>query len=177
MSEIPTDREEVMRLLAEERRTLVAAIEQVPLAAREQRPAADAWSVAEVLEHLGRVERGIARLLALRGREQPTAEQPPPVPLDAARIARIRGRDTRIEAPDRIRPTGTVTAADALAALEATRAELREAVIAADPASLDGCTHPHVVLGVLTLRDWIRFVAHHEARHAAQISEIAQALA
>jgi len=31
------------------------------------------------------------------------------------------------------------------------------------------------VIGRLTLRDWLAFVAHHEARHAAQIDEIAAA--
>jgi hypothetical protein len=33
----------------------------------------------------------------------------------------------------------------------------------------------HAVIGRLTLRDWLAFVAHHEARHAAQIDEIAAA--
>ena len=31
------------------------------------------------------------------------------------------------------------------------------------------------MIGRLTLRDWLAFVAHHEARHAAQIDEIAAA--
>jgi len=175
---VSTDRiDEELQLLNEERQALLATIDQVPAAVRERRPTPDAWSVAEVLEHLARVERGIARLIELRGREQPTAAQAVAVPLDAARTARVRGRDERIEAPDRSRPTGSVTAADALRALEEARAKLRAAVIAADPASLDGCTHEHAVLGVLSLRDWVRFVAHHEARHAAQVADIARALA
>jgi hypothetical protein len=32
----------------------------------------------------------------------------------------------------------------------------------------------HAVVGRLVLRDWIAFVAHHEARHADQIDEIAK---
>jgi uncharacterized damage-inducible protein DinB len=171
------ERDELLQLLDAERQALVAEIEQVPLAQREQRPSPQAWSVAEVLEHLARVERGIAKLIALRGREQPSAEQAEAAPLDAARIARVRGRSARLEAPERVRPSGTVTSADALRALEDARAQLREAVIAADSASLDACTHAHAVIGVLTLRDWVRFVAHHEARHAAQVADIAVALA
>ena len=169
--------DDVLALLDEERRSLLAAVEQVRQEDRDRRPAENAWSVAEVLEHLARVERGIAKLIALRGREQPPAGQAAAVPLDAARIAQIRGRTERIEAPERIRPSGTVTSAEALQALEDARAKLREAVIAADSASLDACTHAHAVLGVLTLRDWVRFVAHHEARHAAQVADIAVALA
>lgn len=177
MTQASNDRDDLLQLLDEERQALVARIDEVPPDLRERRPSADAWSVAEVLEHLVQVERGIAKLIALRGREQPTDDQAAAVPLDAARIARVRGRDERIEAPPRIRPTGTVRAADALRSLEDTRRTLRDAVFAANSASLNGCTHPHAVLGVLTLRDWIRFVAHHEARHAAQIGEISRALA
>lgn len=66
--------------------------------------------------------------------------------------------------------------ADALRALEETRAALRNAILDADPNSLDSCTHPHPLLGSLTLRDWLHFVAHHEARHATQVAEIAASL-
>lgn len=177
MTDVPHDRHDLLQLLDEERRALIAGIELVSVAQREQRPSPDAWSVAEVLEHLAHVERGIAKLIALRGREQAPAGQAAAVPLDAARIARVRSRSERIEAPERIRPSGTVTAPDALKALDNARTKLREAVIAADSASLDTCTHAHAVLGVLTLRDWIRFVAHHEARHTAQVADIAKALA
>ena len=144
---------------------------------RARRPAADRWSIAEVLEHLAMVERGVAKLIAKRGRQTPAPDQIPASPLDGARVASLRGRDTRREVPDFVRPSGTLNAADALRALEDTRASLRQAVIAADPASLDACTHPHPVLGSITLRDWVHFVAHHEARHAAQIAEIGDSLA
>lgn len=176
MNVAPDDRTDLLRLLDDERAALLAGIAQVPVALREQRPMADAWSVAEVVEHLAHVERGIAKLIALRGREQPPPGQAAATPLDAPRIARLRNRTERIEAPERIRPSGTVGAAEALRALEEARTKLREAVIAADSASLDACTHAHAVLGVLTLRDWVRFVAHHEARHAAQVTDIARAL-
>jgi uncharacterized damage-inducible protein DinB len=177
MPQTHSDRDDMLRLLDEERQALLADIERVPVARREERPSPTTWSVAEVLEHLAHVERGIAKLIAIRGREQPPAEQPAAAPLDDARIARLRGREARIEAPERVRPSGTMSASEALGALEDARAKLRDAVIAADSRSLDACTHAHAVLGVLTLRDWVRFVAHHEARHAAQVAEIARALA
>ena len=41
--------------------------------------------------------------------------------------------------------------------------------------ALEHRTYHHAVIGRLTLRDWLAFVAHHEARHAAQIDEIAAA--
>ena len=149
-----TDAVHLLSLLDEERRLLVAAVNQIPAEERNRQPAPGAWSVAEVLEHQAQVERGGARLHEVRGQEEPNAQ-----------------------APERVRPSGTRSADAALRALEASRARLRAAVSGAQAASLDGCTHAHAVLGMLTLRDWARFVAHHEARHATQISEIARALA
>jgi uncharacterized damage-inducible protein DinB len=166
---------DIFELLDTERRALHDAVARVPEADRDRRPAEQTWSVAEVLEHLAVVERGVARLIALRGR-QPPQNEAAPVPLDDERVARLRNRAERIEVPDRVRPTGTVSAEEALTALADSRAKLCEAVSLADAVSLDGCTFAHAVLGVLTLRDWARFVAHHEARHAEQISAIARAL-
>jgi hypothetical protein len=37
-------------------------------------------------------------------------------------------------------------------------------------------TYHHREIGRLALVDWLVFIAHHEARHAAQIDEIAASL-
>jgi hypothetical protein len=168
---------DTLTLLDSERAALLANVQRIAEQDRARRPAPDRWSAAEVLEHLAVVERGIAKLLTVRGRETPTPDAVPAAGLSDDRIAALRGRDKRIEAPERVRPTGTVDFAGALHALEETRASLRKALVDADPKSLDGCTHTHPVLGTLTLRDWANFVAHHEARHAAQVAEIADSLA
>ena len=168
---------DTLTLLDTERAALIANVTRVAEHDRARRPAADRWSIAEVLEHLAMVERGVAKLIAKRGRQAPSADQTPASPLDDARVASLRGRDQRREVPDFVRPSGSLDAADALRALEDARAGLRQAVADADPASLDTCTHPHPVLGSITLRDWVHFVAHHEARHAAQVAEIADSLA
>jgi uncharacterized damage-inducible protein DinB len=167
---------DTLTLLDAERAVLMATVARVAEPDRDRRPTPNAWSVAEVLEHLVTVERGIAKLLAKRGRETPAPDAMAATPLDETRIAALRGREKRIEAPERVRPTGAVRCADALRALGETRAALRSAVLGATPAALDGCTHAHPVLGTLTLRDWVHFIAHHEARHAAQVAEIADSL-
>jgi hypothetical protein len=172
---------QILELLEAERAALLATVERTPESLRARRPAPDKWSMVEVLEHLTRVESGVARLLTVRGRAAPGA--PPEgvdlsdAQLDAARIARLRDRADRLEAPERIRPAGTSAPADALRALAAARTELVAALLAADPGALDGAVHTHPALGTLTLRAWAEFVAHHEARHADQVREIAAALA
>lgn len=168
---------DTLTLLDSERAALMANVARLSEEDRARRPGPDRWSVAEVLEHLAVVEKGIVKLLTIRGRATPAADEAPAAPLSDDRIAALRGRETRIAAPERVKPTGSVNAADALRLLEETRAALRKALVDADPKSLDGCTHSHPVLGTLTLRDWAHFIAHHEARHAAQVAEIADSVA
>ena len=168
---------DTLTLLDAERATLMANVSRIAEQDRSRRPAADRWSVAEVLEHLAMVDRSVAKLIAKRGRQAPLPDQAPASSLDETRVALLRGRDTRMDVPDFVRPSGSLNCADAQQALYEARAGLRQAVVDADPASLDGCTHPHPLLGPITLRDWVHFVAHHEARHAAQVAEIAESLA
>ena len=75
-----------------------------------------------------------------------------------------------------MRPAGTLSAESALTQLLAARAELLAAFASANADALDRVTHPHPVFGPLTLRSWMALTADHEARHAAQIDEIAGAL-
>jgi hypothetical protein len=165
-----------LQLLDTERRGLLAAVQRVPDADRDRRPAPETWSVAEILEHLATVEQSVATLIATRGREPVPENAAPPVPLDEARVARLRGRERRIDVPDRMRPSGTMTAAAAMHALTASRTALVDAVRNADPVALDRRSYVHAIVGRIVLRDWIAFVAHHEARHADQIDEIAAVL-
>jgi hypothetical protein len=74
-----------------------------------------------------------------------------------------------------VRPAAGLTPDDALAQLHASRAAVLEAFTAADPAVLDGIIVPHPFIGPLTLRAWVELVAHHDARHAEQISELRRA--
>src|SRR5690349_15847723 len=47
-----------------QRAVLLAAVESVPAPLRDQRPAPDSWSVAEILEHLHLAEQGIAWIVS-----------------------------------------------------------------------------------------------------------------
>ena len=175
------DASSTVELLAAERAALAAAVARVPAELRSRSLAPGQWSIVDVVEHLTRVETGIARLLAKRGRPGESG----PVPegksfadlrLTPELIAHLRDRAHRIEAPERVRPSGAANPATAWEALEAARGELLRAFAAADPDALDAVVHEHAVLGPLVLRDWVTFVAHHEARHCAQVAEIADAL-
>jgi hypothetical protein len=165
-------------LLADTRARLLALVERVPPQLRDRRPAPHRWSVAEILEHLARADSGVARLFTTRGAAAPAEPSPDleRAQYTSAHVARVLDRNLRIEAPERIRPTEGITWQEALKQLHAARVQLEGAIVAAHPEALDRVTHVHPVIGPLVLRGWIDFTAHHEARHTAQIAEIAEQL-
>ncbi len=173
--------EELLKHLDENRAALRAAVDRIPSSLRGTRPTPDRWSVAEVLEHLGRVEEGITRLLASKLSEASMTGALEPDP-ETSPVAgeidhrRILDRSRRITAGERVLPRGEMDAAAALAALDASRARLRDLVIAHDGMSLGAISHPHPVLGVINGYQWFMFVAAHEARHTGQIVEAGEQL-
>jgi hypothetical protein len=173
--------EELLRHLDANRAVLRAAVDAVPPSLRETRPTPDAWSVAEVLEHLTRVEEQLTRLLSSKLSEAHAAGALPPEAdtgpvVDAKTHRAVLDRRRRVTAMDRVLPRGELSAAGALAALETTRGKLRELLIAYDGVSIAAVSHPHPILGPIDGYQWFAFVGSHEARHADQIRELGAAL-
>jgi hypothetical protein len=170
---------ELLAHLDRERQALREAVDTVPPEAREERRWPDRWSVAEILEHLGIVERqlthlvksavGNARAKGLR-REEETSPIMWTVPMQV-----FVDRTRHITASSTVLPTGTMDAETAWQRLEGTRASLRGALLDADGLALGDVVYPHPVVGNLNLYQWIGFIGAHEARHADQIRELARA--
>jgi hypothetical protein len=161
------------------RAELLATVDQLPSSLQEARPTEEAWSVAEVLEHLVRVEKGIVRLIELRVAEMramPTVpmESGDYIAVDPKRFAVLSDRTQQIQAPERVAPQGEWTAAEAREHLTASRSALFAALAAGDGLALSSFTHPHLVLGELDLYEWVYLVAAHELRHAAQIRAVSE---
>jgi uncharacterized damage-inducible protein DinB len=165
--------------LEAERQRLRERLAAIPAELQGRRPSADRWSIAEVVEHLARIEGGVTKMLSHFGAAAPAGDVAPPAMTAHATPElgrRVRHRGTRIEAPERVRPGGGLDGATALAQLESARQALLAAFAAANRDALDVHTWPHPVFGPLTLRSWVSFTADHEARHSAQIAEIAEQL-
>ncbi len=166
---------EVFDYLVTARVHLQDAVRAVPAGARDARRTPDRWSVAEVLEHLAQANEGISRLLDKRvsaGRESGLGPDPDTTSiLWTLDVARLLDRRERMEAPDQIRPTGSLSADAAWQALQRADEKLQQSVIAADGLALATITYPHRLLGPLNLYQWVAFAAAHEFRHAAQIRE------
>jgi len=172
---------ELLQYLDTQREALRAAVERVPPGRREQSPGPGRWSVAEILEHLSLVEASITRLFLVRleeararGLGPETGTAPVLATLD---LAKLIDRSYQVTASEAARPQGKLDAAAAWAALEDARRSFREAILSGDGLSLSEVVHPrpHPVFGILNLYQWVAFVGGHEARHTAQIREIAAA--
>jgi DinB family protein len=171
---------EVFSRLDRSRAALRAAIDTVPHAVRETRPAPDRWSTAEVVEHLSRVEAIFGGRIeqAIQGRAGALArESAQRVALPAPIEARMADRVNRRTAPEPAHPTGTLSCEAAWAAFEAGHTRFRAVVGAADGLALSEVTVDHPFFGTLTIYQWIELMAAHEGRHTEQIREIAAALA
>lgn len=173
--------EELLAHLDVNRAVLRAAVDSVPAELQRTRPIPDEWSVAEVLEHLTKVEDQITRFLGAKLAEARSAGQLAPA-TDATPITGLLNHEAIIDrrrtvtAGERVQPRGEMDSETALGTLDRTREKLRELVASVDGLTLDAVSFPHPALGVINGYQWFLFVGSHEARHAAQIRQIATAL-
>jgi uncharacterized damage-inducible protein DinB len=164
------------------RANLRAAVDAVPSQVRGQKPTVDRWSVNDVVEHLSLVEtlftQRIAGAIDKARQEGLGAEQAPERAVLPADIeTRVADRENRRVAPEAARPTGTLDAATAWQRVERSRAVLHETIAAADGLALSTVLESHPAFGALTVYQFAELIAAHEARHTAQVKEIASQLA
>jgi hypothetical protein len=155
------------------------AVDAVPLGLRARRPAADRWSVANVLEHLAIVETRVVGGLSSRFAEARTTGLSPSLDTSVVRqadFARYLNRERRNVAGAASQPQG-LEAEGAWAALDRARDTTRALVIETDGFAVEAVVLPHPLFGPLDFYQWIAFLGGHEARHALQVQEIGRALA
>jgi hypothetical protein len=167
---------EVMEHLDTQRAVLRKAFDEVPPQNREREPAPGRWSAAGIIEHLAIVEERVAvalsaRIAAARAEGHALETSTAPV-LPTFDLARIMNRTNRITAPEPVHPTSLASVA-AWEALERAGGRVRAALRSGDGLALGMLTHPHPVFGPLSIYEWFAVIGSHEARHAAQIRDIA----
>ena len=159
--------------LARDRAAVLARLDAMTPEQRAFRPAPDAWSAADVADHLAKAESGQIEIV----RRQVAAPRPLGRPSAPRRwlVERIMRSGVRVRMPaavaPRVTPTGVpfeasrdalVAAADGWRALAATY----------PPAMADAGVFAHPVAGPLTLRGTVGFAAAHLDHHRRQIERI-----
>jgi hypothetical protein len=169
-----TEKIEMLRQLQVGQGALREALEGVNAAMAAHKPSPESWSILDCVEHVVVTERYLmTRLQAAQNSERPFEKS-----RREAKIAILAAdRTRRIEAPRQAHPKGRFTTlSEALAALDATRAEVVNWVNNCAGDSRCMLTDHPLIAGPVTCAETLIMIAAHSARHAKQIEEIRQAL-
>ncbi len=157
------------------REKLIATIGNLTDEQANKLPADEKWTLAALVEHIGIVEDGMTKicgkLLAKAQSEDKTADGS--ATFSDAFVSGIAGlAERKVEAPERVVPTGTQTIAESLAKLEENRRNLNELRPMFEQFSSSEHTFPHPAFGNLTACDWLALVGGHEGRHLQQVHRL-----
>jgi len=139
------------------------------------RSAEGGWSVADIIEHLAIVEGGTLKICTKLVAAAKESDKPGDghVNLSPEFNGKAQAADgVKVEAPERVRPTGEQDLKQSVETLIQCRAmfdDLRE-----DLGRFDLSDHrfPHPFFGDLTAAEWMIVLGGHEARHTKQIERI-----
>ncbi|HET8624385.1 MAG TPA: DinB family protein [Gemmatimonadales bacterium] len=166
---------ELVELLETSRAELLAVVATVTPDEAVRSPGGDAWSVAQIAEHLRLVESGIVRGLRrtadAAGLESLAPETETSSVLGALDRYRFEERRSRLPAPPGFAPAPDASLPFALTGLEQARRDLLALIERLNGRALAALQFPHPALGPFSCYQWILFVAQHERRHAAQMRE------
>ena len=161
-------------------RSKAAILETVATWSPEQlayRPAPDAWSAAEILDHIARTEGGI--LQAVRGNldaPQPLAKKDR---LTSFVVRCIMRSPLKVKVPAQataILPSETATPEQAIAAWDKARTRWCKLVTAATPKQIEGGVFSHPRGGWMSLADTLLFLRLHHDHHLNQLARLQKTL-
>jgi uncharacterized damage-inducible protein DinB len=164
--------ESTVNKLQKSRAGLLETAGAVPNDLWRECPAPGVWSAAEVIAHLGIVERTIITRIG-RIIENP-AKAVPLVRRVHVPMRLVRYRLRRVKSPLPLDPALICEREPMLAELDAVRRATLAFVQETAARDLRPYRWPHPFLGSLNVYQWFSFISNHEMRHARQIQEIVQ---
>ena len=138
-------------------------------------PDGESWAIQQIVEHIAIVDTGsagICRKLVQGARAAGVPAGGQIAVSEAVGQKSAEVRDVKLEAPERVRPSGQLSIAEARQKLvenETAFAELRDDMAAFE---LKEHTFPHPYFGKLTAADWLMIAGGHERRHIEQIKRV-----
>ena len=137
------------------------------------KPAPEAWSAAECIEHIALVETHLLQVI-----QKMAASSAAPPEVLAALVGKeellvkmVRSRSRKVVAPEGARPANRFRE---IAALRGHFSDVRDRTIAYVRTTTDPIrtrVHPHFVLGPLDGYQWLMFLGAHSERHLKQLQE------
>ena len=164
-------KKEIFNVLDDSQMAVEKAVKGAAEALFQKKPDETSWSMAELVEHIIMVEKGILGTIQKLGAKAPTEPVISKVG-DAKIIKLISNRGVKVDAPAYFVPKGIFTSkAMALQAFSTHRTAIKD-FITTTTLPLENIGFPHFVIGMLNGESWFTFMAGHCKRHAAQMAEI-----
>ncbi len=160
------------------RQDLKDVVEGISEAAAARIPDGGTWSVAHIVEHLQLVEYGMSRICSkLLSKAEANGDQNDgQVIFSSLFTERSEQIDKiKVEAPEVVRPTGTRTIAESLAAMDETRNSVKGLRRLFEQYDVNLYKFPHPFFGDLSALEWLGLIGFHEERHIRQIKRIQSA--
>lgn len=160
-----------MKVNEEAREALWNSVRDVHHERFNQKPAADEWSIKQILEHLYLMEGAIANNIEKQlasGKEEEAKKRPIELSVD---------RTTKVEAPNEFQPTDDeASILEMEEKLATSHQALQKIANEYNEATLAKKSMPHPAFGNMSLDQWVTFVGYHEERHTKQIEEVKEKL-
>jgi hypothetical protein len=170
--------DDIYALMESAQARFLAAVDGMTEAQINHRPAPDAWTIAEIAEHLSITNNGFLRITHKLLKQAEAAGVPALDELNLQSVLLLPdgSQPPPFAAPERIRPQGGQALSDSLAKLAESLAgfhELRPRLIATN------CSNekfPHPAVGDLNAYQWMIVQGEHLDRHRGQVERIKVAL-
>jgi hypothetical protein len=159
------------------RARLTATVSNLSETESNFRPAENAWTIAELVEHVAKTEAGLAPLFFKileraetdGGGVKSDGTINPPVSLVEHHE---KARASKFQAPEMVRPEGAASVSESLAKLAESRETISNLRSRLEAVDLSHTAFPHPAFGKLNLYQWLAFIGLHEERHLEQIEKI-----
>jgi len=160
------------------RREFESALAAVPEAQRHIAPPGQ-WSPAQIIWHVAKVERGVARMIEAKNAALPPMATVPPGPSTQRALGLLDqydflNRNTKLAAPEGLAPPAVVDLVAERGRWADGRVQLMAAAYEAGP-RLALIKHDHPYFGAFDGFQWVLMIARHEQRHMLQLQEVVSA--
>lgn len=157
--------------LQQSKNDLLAVLKDVSESLFLNKPNPDVWSIAEVLEHVIKVETTV--IITLQQLAKSVAKTPLEQPKSSAEVMELSAsRALKSKAPPNFLPDGIFTSKEvAIETFEMCRNKTND-FVNEDSIDLKAVTFPHPRIGILNGNNWLTFISGHCQKHIAQIKDL-----
>ncbi len=138
-------------------------------------PAGEKWSIRQIVEHLAMVDHGAARICQKLLIEAKSTGKPSNGSIAiSSRFRQLMERmgDEKVEAPDRVQPTGNVRVSESIDRINDNQINFDSMQQGLETYDLTEPKFPHPYFGPINAVEWLIIAGGHEHRHTKQIERL-----